>query len=64
VLQTYSLPLADFVAVRPDLDVRRLRSIRFLFDRAVSGTVIVDDIGFARLDPAYLVAAEDTSTAR
>jgi hypothetical protein len=54
VLQTYSLPLADFRAAAPALDVRRIRSIRFLFDRAVAGTIIVDDIGFAALDPAYL----------
>jgi dienelactone hydrolase len=57
VLQTYSLPLADFVAARPDLDVSRLRTIRFLFDRAIAGTIIVDDIGFAALDPAYLTVA-------
>lgn len=54
VLQTYSLPLADFRGVEPALDVRRIRSIRFLFDRAVAGTIIVDDIGFAALDPAYI----------
>jgi hypothetical protein len=54
VLQTYSLPLTDFRGVEPALDVRRIRSIRFLFDRAVAGTIIVDDIGFAALDPAYL----------
>jgi dienelactone hydrolase len=54
VLQTYSLPLADFRAAAPALDVRRIRSIRFLFDRAMAGTIIVDDIGFAALDPAYL----------
>ncbi|HSJ33332.1 MAG TPA: hypothetical protein VK933_17970, partial [Longimicrobiales bacterium] len=64
VLQTYSLPLADFVAARPDLDVSRLRTIRFLFDRAVAGTIIVDDIGFAALDPAYLTVAGDAADAR
>lgn len=57
VLQTYSLPLTDFLAAEPALDVRRIRSIRFLFDRAVAGTIIVDDIGFAALDPAYLDVA-------
>jgi hypothetical protein len=48
VLQTYSLPLADFRAAAPSLDLRRIRSIRFLFDRAVAGTIIVDDVGFGR----------------
>jgi hypothetical protein len=59
VLQTYSLPLADFTAAETALDVRRLRTVRFLFDRAVAGTIIVDDIGFAALDPAYLAVARD-----
>ncbi|HEX6133507.1 MAG TPA: hypothetical protein VFZ24_06075 [Longimicrobiales bacterium] len=57
VLQTYSLPLADFRAAAPALDLRRLRTIRFLFDRAIAGTIILDDIGFAALDPAYHVVA-------
>jgi hypothetical protein len=64
VLQTYSLPLADFTAAEPALDVRRLRSVRFLFDRAVAGTIIVDDIGFAALDPAYLAVARDAAPSR
>jgi hypothetical protein len=46
--------LADSRAAVPAFDVRRSRSIRFLFDRAIAGTIIVDDIGFAALDPAYL----------
>lgn len=54
VLQGYSLPLADFVEVQPALDPERLREVRFVFDRgAVAGTVVVDEIGFARLDPAF-----------
>ncbi|HEU4630187.1 MAG TPA: hypothetical protein VFS08_10620, partial [Gemmatimonadaceae bacterium] len=46
VLQTYLMPLADFAAVEPQLDVARLESVRLVFDRAVAGTVIVDEIGF------------------
>jgi hypothetical protein len=53
VLQTYSLPLADFVAANPSLDTRRLTEIRFLFDRVVAGTVVIDDIGFSNPDPAF-----------
>ncbi|HSJ10207.1 MAG TPA: hypothetical protein VK928_09845, partial [Longimicrobiales bacterium] len=59
VLQTYSLPLADFRALAPTLDVRRIRTVRFVFDRAVAGTIVVDDVGFAALDPAYLAARAD-----
>ena len=49
VLQTYSIPLADFVKANADLKLGSLSSIRFVFDRAEAGTVLIDDIGFARL---------------
>jgi hypothetical protein len=62
VLQTYSIPLGDFKRLQPALDLRRIRSVRFKFDRAVAGTIIVDDIGFAALDPAYLAAAGSAPT--
>jgi dienelactone hydrolase len=58
VLQTFVLPLADFVAAAPSLDLTRLREVRFLFDRVVAGTVIVDDIGFARMDAAFRAATD------
>ena len=52
VLQTYVMPLADFVQVSPQLDVAHLRSMRLVFDRLVAGTVTVDDIGIsARAGP-------------
>ena len=52
VLQTYVMPLADFVQVSPQLDVAHLRSMRLVFDRLVAGTVMVDDIGIsARAGP-------------
>jgi len=53
VLQTYTLPLADFLRANPRLDIRQLTDVRFVFDRAVAGTVIIDEIGFATLDPAF-----------
>jgi dienelactone hydrolase len=62
VLQTYSIPLGDLKRAQPALDLRRIQSVRFLFDRAVAGTIIVDDIGFAALDPAYLAAARSAET--
>ncbi|MBI4520790.1 MAG: MFS transporter [Gemmatimonadetes bacterium] len=58
VLQTYSIPLRDFVRGSTALDLTRVRVIRFVFDRATAGTVILDDIGFATLDPAYLPVAD------
>ena len=56
VLQTYSIPLGDFTAVNPDVDLRTLKAVRLVFDRAVSGEVAVDQIGFSNLDPAFLTA--------
>jgi hypothetical protein len=53
VLQTFSLPLADFKQATPALDLSGLREIRFIFDRTVAGTVIVDEIGFANMNPAF-----------
>ncbi len=57
VLQTYSIPLADFRRARASLDLGRIHAVRFVFDRAVAGTVIIDDIGFASLDPAFMALA-------
>jgi dienelactone hydrolase len=56
VLQSYVMPLADFAAAEPRLDLARLRSVRLVFDRAVAGTVIVDEIGFT-VPPAASSAA-------
>ena len=50
------MPLADFAAAEPRLDLARLRSVRLVFDRAVAGTVIVDEIGFT-VPPAASSAA-------
>jgi dienelactone hydrolase len=47
VLQHFSIPLADFVAAAPALDPGTLRIVRFRFDRAPAGTVLIDDVGFS-----------------
>ncbi len=47
VLQSFSIPLADFVEANPSFDPARPREIRLLFDRTAAGTVVVDDIGFS-----------------
>ena len=56
ILQTYSIPLGDFTALNPRLDLRALRAVRLVFDRSVAGEVAVDQIGFSALDPAFLAA--------
>ncbi len=53
VLQSYSIPLSDFTRLRPALDLRSLSTIRLVFDLTEAGTVVVDDVGIAYLDPAY-----------
>jgi hypothetical protein len=56
VLQTYVLPLADFIQATEQLDATRIRSIRLVFDRLVAGTVIIDDIGVSSGTGAFLAA--------
>jgi dienelactone hydrolase len=57
VLQSYVIPMADLVGIAPTLDPTKLKTIRFIFDRAVSGTVLVDDIGmWINANPAFFAA--------
>ena len=53
MLQNYSILLQDFLEQNPRLVIGRLRAIRFLFDITPAGTVVVDDIGFSALNPAF-----------
>lgn len=48
------MPLAAFVKVAPQFEPARLRTIRLLFDRTPSGTIVLDDVGLANMDPAFL----------
>ena len=56
ILQTYSIPLADFVEENESLDLRQLTEIRFVFDRVHAGEVVVDQIGISELEPGFLSA--------
>ncbi len=53
VLQSYSIPLSDFLDVNASLNLARLSAIRLVFDRTHAGTVVVDNIGFTEMDPAF-----------
>ncbi len=57
VLQSYSVLLGDLLRENPALDLSSISTIRFVFDRVVSGTVVLDDIGFSQLDPAFTSVA-------
>ncbi len=48
VFTNFELPLAAFVKANPAFDPRRLRQVRFVFDRTSKGVVALDDVGFRR----------------
>lgn len=54
VLQSFAIPLADFTAVTPELDLSDLVEVALVFDLTPSGTLIVDDIGFASPPAGFL----------
>ncbi len=49
-LQSFELPLAEFAGAveMPEFDPARITRIRFVFDRAQRGVIILDRIGFAK----------------
>lgn len=47
VLRGYRLPLAAFAAANPALNLGRIMSVRFEFDRSPRGGVVLDDVGLA-----------------
>jgi dienelactone hydrolase len=40
----------------PPFDAARIRTIRLVFDRTPRGEVVLDDVGFSSMDPAFLMA--------
>lgn len=55
VLQTYTIPLADFVRVSGgEFRPAELRAVRFVFDRSPKGRILLDRIGFTTPPPAFL----------
>ncbi len=54
VFQTFSIPLSDFTRLEPTLDLRTLTEIRLVFDVSGVGTVVLDDVGIASLDDAFM----------
>lgn len=59
ILQSFSIPLEDFLADNADVDVRALERVSFVFDQVHAGEVVIDQIGFSDLDPAFLGARVD-----
>jgi dienelactone hydrolase len=53
VLQTYVMPVKEFTR-SAGFDASRVKTVRLVFDKTRVGQVVVDDIGFSAIDPAYL----------
>ena len=51
IANSYSERFAD---ASPGFDPARVREVRLVFDRTFAGTVILDEVGFSRLDPAFM----------
>ena len=49
VLQTYEIPLSDFVAANSAFDPRLLKQIRFRFDRTKTAVILLDQVGVTRV---------------
>ena len=52
-MQSYALPLADFVEVNARFDPTRFHAIHFVFDRTRRGSVLLDAVGLfgSKKDP-------------
>ncbi|HSR41122.1 MAG TPA: hypothetical protein VLL48_03095 [Longimicrobiales bacterium] len=64
LLQSYHIPLGDFAEGAGGPDLRRLRTVRLVFDRTEAGTVVVDDLGFSRMGEPFLEARLGGGTSR
>jgi hypothetical protein len=53
VLQTYAIPMGDFVRAAPGFDPSRLVRVQWRFDRSVAGTILLDNIGFSNMRPEF-----------
>jgi len=58
VLQSYSIPLEDFLeASGGKVDLSRLAEVHFLFDESPAGSLILDEVGFSKMNPAFLAVS-------
>jgi hypothetical protein len=44
-MRRYRLPLAEFAAANPKLDLARLKTVRFDVDRTRRGAIALDNVG-------------------
>jgi hypothetical protein len=48
------IPVRDFSAAESGFDATKVRAVRLRFDRTRVGQVVLDDVGFSGIDPAFL----------
>lgn len=48
VLQLFSFPLKNMVELNPELDLKNISEIKFIFDRSDKGVVVIDNVGFMK----------------
>ena len=53
VLQSFSVPMSDFVAANGDFNPERIRTVEFVFDKTEAGTVAVDNVGFSKMPSGF-----------
>jgi hypothetical protein len=54
VMQYFHLPLRDFTAANPAVDLTELVEIRLDFDRSPSGAIVLDDLGLEEVRPGTI----------
>ena len=46
VFQTFYFLVEDFITINPEFDPASISKISFVFDKNMSGVIVVDNIGF------------------
>jgi len=62
VLLSLEVPLADFTALEPDLELAGLAELRLVFDGSPGGEIVVDDVGLSRLGGGFWDRRIDPAT--
>lgn len=57
VMQTYTIPFADFARANSAFDSSHIKSVTWRFDKTVKGTLWLDDIGFSKMSRDFDIVA-------
>ena len=53
MLQSFSVPMTDFVEANSPFNPERIRAVEFVFDKTEAGTVAVDKVGFSNMPTGF-----------